>query len=203
MNFEKYGNLIKSFLQFNYPQRIQLESYDYFVKYSLNKIFSLNNRILFSNDTFSLKIVSFKLSTPKIETIECNGKNIINTPKLALSTQTSYVSELIVDVMLIKNDGEEEKVFSVSFGFIPVMVGYSIERLSIDEMEKTSGGYFIIKGGKKIVNCEERISYNYPFLLLKKKNSSLTCTWNLKVLIQCISLLLLILVQEYWINKMY
>lgn len=188
---EKQRNIeiIKKYLQYVYPEKIQLDSYNFFIIQSLPKI--LESQII-DTEHMIIKIekvwienVSFEneetfneieneeddidLSLPlSTNIIEPKTKNILDE---CISTQRSYTAKIMANISYsFKKNGLQNKTMEVlSLGRIPVMVGSKL-CLMKNDFNNFMKCYFVIKGSKKIVCMEERIAYNYPFLLTKKKD---------------------------------
>lgn len=153
--------LVKLFEKFNEPSKIQIDSFNYFLIHSLPRIFEKETIDL---PNFSLKIESIELETPTFDDID--GELIPSSPSLCIDRQITYWSRILANIRFLpKNKPDIPKTFSVCLGRLPIMVGSQLCTSHSVELK----GYFIIKGAKKIINMEERIAYNYPFLLSKKK----------------------------------
>lgn len=99
---------------------------------------------------------------------ETDGAVRAPSPMECLSRNMTYSSAVHIDVALTGAEGTEifEKVF---FGSVPVMVRSSLDPtsslsadqlISLGEDPKDPGGYFIIKGTRKVVNPQERAAGN-------------------------------------------
>lgn len=153
-------NLIREFLDLNHPEKIQLNSYNYFVHHSLPKILEKES---VESEQLSIRIENVKVS---LATDEVN--NEYTTPEKCLSSATTYSSEVLARLTYCfgENSKTKHSIKNVCLGRIPVMVGSDICHLKQQNNMKC---YFIVKGAKKVICMEERIAYNYPFLLSRKK----------------------------------
>ena len=111
------------------------------------------------------------------------------TPSDARLRDLTYESELYMDVHYVNysyNDEcekvihNEESVGRIPIGKIPLMVRskYCVlanmsraERIQAGECEQDQGGYFIIKGGEKVVVAQEKMANNFVYVFSNKVNS--------------------------------
>jgi DNA-directed RNA polymerase II subunit RPB2 len=152
--------LVKQFLSYNPPEKIQLNSFNYLIHHSVPRI--LEKEIIETNQmTLRIENIDVQMASSEVD------EGFV-TPEKCLSTSTTYSSEIIATITyFFKCDFGNRKTIKVCIGRIPVMVGSDICHLkNVNNIMKC---YFIVKGSKKVVCMEERITYNYPFLLAKKK----------------------------------
>jgi DNA-directed RNA polymerase II subunit RPB2 len=166
-------NLLQKFLKYNHSDKIQLDSFNYFLHHSVHNI--LENEVI-ENEFLYCKIESVKLNDPTHDGIPV-------TPEFCIENQLSYAGDLVITVnYYIKKNSQInkdistkhiKKTFTTTIGKIPFMVGYKCNDLDykVDFSNRLDNKcYFIVKGAKKVICMEERIAYNYPFLLNKKKD---------------------------------
>lgn len=147
--------LIQNFLTWNTPEKIQLDSYNYFINHSLPHILI--------DEMIETESVVLRITDVKV--IRQNDLS----PESCVLTATTYNAEIIATMVYhFKNSPHTTRnSIEVLLGKIPIMVGSQL--CSLYKETKIMKCYFIVKGAKKVVCMEERIAYNYPFLLNKKK----------------------------------
>lgn len=148
--------ILKKFLEYNKCEKIQLDAFNNFIHFSISNIL-LNQTI--KTNLYTFKIINVYLDRPKYTIKEC------------IKNDYTYNSNLIIDVYYNDINSKKIEINNINIGKIPIMVGCDLsEKLCIDDFK----GYFIIAGCKKIITMEERIAYNVPFLLYKKKEFKFT-----------------------------
>ena len=175
--------------------RHQLESYNNFVNYQMQRTIEMFNPITIKSvndydertDTFGLEVqISLKnlrFQHPQIH--ENNGATKTMMPQEARLRNFTYSSISTVDLhikYIIQNDDGEirtkEKVLqNIKLCSLPVMLKSSICILSqykhvsnvlTGECEMDCGGYFIIKGSEKTILCQERAAENRIYVFSGK-----------------------------------
>lgn len=154
--------IVKEFLELHYPEKMQLNSFNYFVYHSLPKIFE--KEVIEANN-YVLKIDSVMVEDASDE-LKIIDKIL---PEDCVTLSTTYSSEIKASITYFsKDDSSNSKhTINVSLGRLPVMVGSCL--CNLKDKTDVMKCYFIVKGAKKAICMEERIAYNYPFLLSKKK----------------------------------
>uniref|UniRef100_A0A6C0JBE8 DNA-directed RNA polymerase n=1 Tax=viral metagenome TaxID=1070528 RepID=A0A6C0JBE8_9ZZZZ len=145
---------VKSFLKINNIEAIQLKAFDFFCKHSIKKI--LEGKVIDTND-YKIIIKNVFLEPPELSITEC------------LKTLSTYSSVLYANIDCYYKNNNNSKTYNttVTMGEIPIMVGSCMCKVKPEDLRFKC--YFIIKGLKKYVTAEERISFNSVFLLAKKK----------------------------------
>ena len=178
-------NLINKFIKEYGPGNIQLETYNNFIIYGIDKIINQRNKIIIDNDKFKY-IIEFK--NPVIEnpyiTEEDRSITYI-TPNQCRYRDLFYDGVICVDIHEIKTDKlnivlEHNIHKRQIIGRIPIMI-YSIKcnlynktksyKTKNGECMYDSGGYFIIRGKERVLVGQERINYNTPYVFLQKASS--------------------------------
>jgi len=175
--------------------RHQLESYNNFVNYQMQRTIEMFNPITIKSvndydertDTFGLEVQinlkNLRFQHPQIH--ENNGATKTMMPQEARLRNFTYSSNSTVDLhikYIIQNDDGEirtkEKVLqNIKLCSLPVMLKSSICILSqykhisnvlTGECEMDCGGYFIIKGSEKTILCQERAAENRIYVFSGK-----------------------------------
>ena len=181
--------------------RHQLESYNNFVNYQMQRTIEMFNPITIKSvndydektETFGLEtkisLKNLRFQHPQIH--ENNGATKTMMPQEARLRNFTYSSNTIVDLhieYIIRNeDGEiktKNKILpNIKLCSLPVMLKSSICILSqykhvsnmlTGECNMDCGGYFIIKGSEKTVLCQERAAENRIYVF----NGKNTPKWD-------------------------
>jgi DNA-directed RNA polymerase, beta subunit/140 kD subunit len=156
-------NLVKEFLYFNPPEKIQLESYNYFVSHSVKKI--LEHETI-ETDQLTLRIENVEVEKASREA-GLSKKPFDFSPEECVNSATTYNAKIKAVISYFFKCNNKKSYVEICIGRLPVMVG---SNLCVHETVKDiMKCYFVVKGSKKVICMEERIAYNYPFLLSKKK----------------------------------
>ena len=181
--------------------RHQMESYNNFVNYQMQRTIEMFNPITIKSvndydeatDSFGLvvkmSLKNLRFHHPQIH--ENNGATKTMMPQEARLRNFTYSSNSIVDLNIeytVRNeDGEERKIEktlnNIKLCSLPVMLKSSICILSqykhvsnvlTGECDMDCGGYFIIKGSEKTVLCQERAAENRIYVF----NGKNTPKWD-------------------------
>jgi DNA-directed RNA polymerase II subunit RPB2 len=189
---EEPFTIIESYFRNQVSKRIvrhQLESYNNFINYQIEKTIKMFNPVTIHSDTdyiaeydkYSLEIQisfeNFKLYPPQIH--ENNGSTKLMFPREARMRNFTYASTMMIDIHIkyvIRDCEDMENVRYVSkiipkinIGKIPIMVKSDICVLTQNshinpsftgECAVDCGGYFIIKGSEKTILGQERAAEN-------------------------------------------
>lgn len=134
------SNVLKSYYDFNPPWKCQLDSFSHFINVMIPRIL-VGNTIKFDDDVLM------------IQSVEVKRTEQYYTPDECIERKLTYHYDLILTGSLSKGS-----TMSFVIGKIPMMI-----------TEGEMRGYFIIEGQMKMITMEEKIRYNIPFLLKKKK----------------------------------
>jgi len=167
--------------------RHQLESYNQFVTYQMQRTIDMFNPIVIHSDndyneetndyglTVKINLVNLKFYPPQI--YENNGATKIMMPQDARLRNFTYASSTTVDLLIqyvIRDANNDEKIIEknipkIKICNLPVMLKSSIcilkqyenvSPLQTGECSMDCGGYFIVKGSEKTVLCQERAAEN-------------------------------------------
>jgi len=163
----------------------QIESYNEFIDKKLVQIIQGFNPIQICHQyvpelknfkyKINLKITNPTLSKPHFQTQD--GTQLLMTPSLARMNNLTYCAQLNVDVNIMTETVNEDRVIEkqeasvsrVCIGKIPIMVKSKACVLNMipgvnephgSECRYDPGGYFIINGNEKVVISQDRISEN-------------------------------------------
>ena len=167
--------------------RHQLESYNNFVSYQMQRTIDMFNPIVVRSDndyiddideyglTIKINLINLKFYPPQI--YENNGATKIMMPQDARLRNFTYASNTTVDLQIqyiirdINNDIKiiEKQIPKIKICNLPVMLKSSIcilkqyensSQLQTGECSMDCGGYFIVKGSEKTILCQERAAEN-------------------------------------------
>jgi len=167
--------------------RHQLESYNNFVSYQMQRTIDMFNPIVVRSDndyiddideyglTIKINLINLKFYPPQI--YENNGATKIMMPQDARLRNFTYASNTTVDLHIqyiirdINNDIKiiEKQIPKIKICNLPVMLKSSIcilkqyensSQLQTGECSMDCGGYFIVKGSEKTILCQERAAEN-------------------------------------------
>jgi len=177
--------LINKYMKEYGPGNIQLESFNHFIMYGIDKIINQHYKVENDNDKFKY-IVEFK--NPIVENpyvIEEDRSVNMVTPNDCRYRDLFYEGILCVDIHEKKIDKSniilEHKIHKrYILGRIPVML-HSIKCNLYNKSETylqkcgecmyDKGGYFIIRGKERVLVAQERINYNIPYVFEQKRTS--------------------------------
>ncbi len=162
--------LLKSFVKERGWVKYQIDSFNNFVDFSMQKIMEEIGVVKLMAETgeFKLKFGKVEIGKPTIKEADGSVRSIF--PTEARMRNLSYLAPIWIDVIPLSGE-VEEKAERVNIGEIPVMVrsklcntfGMNEERLvKADEDPSDPGGYFIINGTERVLVLIEEISTNKP-----------------------------------------
>ena len=204
--------VIESYFKGQHLQRLvkhQLESYNNFVGYQINKTIEMFNPVhIASEQDFDVKsnkhaleifitFENFHIYRPQIQ--ENNGATKLMFPQEARLRNFTYASAMTIDIniKLVVRSGENlENVQTVykllpkiHIGKLPIMLKSNIcvltqykhvENANTGECKYDAGGYFIINGSEKTVLGQERAAENKVYCFNVSKNNT-KYTWQAEI----------------------
>ncbi len=181
--------------------RHQLESYNDFVQRQLSKTIEMFNPVnIASRESFhalsqkyqlelSVRFENLRVQRPQVN--ENNGSSKLMMPHDARTRNISYSAATMVDLhvtytvrrgqMMENVETTHEKITSVHLGKLPVMVKSHACILSqythstpaaMGECAYDLGGYFIVTGSEKTVQCQERKAENRVYVYDATKSTT-------------------------------
>ena len=181
--------------------RHQIESYNNFVNYQIQKTINMFNPVKITSeqdyvkelDLYSMEIhihfENFQLQRPQIH--ENNGASKLMFPQEARLRNFTYSSMMTLDmnIQYIVRSGKDmdqthshfNKIPNIHIGKLPIMLKSSIcvlnqyQHISHDvsgECQFDAGGYFIINGSEKTVLGQERAAENRIYCFDVSKNNT-------------------------------
>jgi len=199
-------DIIESYFKNCHLERLvrhQLESYNYFILYEIQKTIQMFNPMLIrteiehENDPEPTKIditinfKNFKILRPQI--FENNGSSKIMYPNEARLRNFTYSSQMTLDINITYEvkKGEKTEIVNkmmphINIGKIPIMLNSCLCSLQHSNAEEgaaecphDTGGYFIINGSEKTVIGQERAAENQVYCFNLKKNTKYS--WQAEV----------------------
>jgi len=203
-NNENPWTIIDSYFKGQHLQRLvrhQLESYNNFVGYQINKTIEMFNPVHIKSEQdydpnsgkYALELLvnfdNFHIYRPQIH--ENNGATKLMFPQEARLRNFTYASSMTVDMnikFIVKNGENLENTQTfyktlpqIHIGKLPIMLKSSICVLSqykhvennlTGECKYDTGGYFIINGSEKTVLGQERPGENRVYCFNVSKNNT-------------------------------
>ena len=196
--------IIESYFKAHHLERLvrhQLESYNNFVGYQINKTIEMFNPVTIASDNdydpvskkHSLEIVvnfvNFQIYRPQIH--ENNGATKLMFPQEARLRNFTYASAMTIDLnikYIIRTGASLDSVqilhkaiTKIHIGKLPIMLKSNIcvlnqykhvENTQLGECKYDAGGYFIINGSEKTVLGQERAAENRVYCYNVSKNNT-------------------------------
>jgi len=205
-------SIIESYFKGQHLQRLvrhQLESYNNFVGYQINKTIEMFNPVhIASEQDFDLKsgkhaleifitFENFHIYRPQIQ--ENNGATKLMFPQEARLRNFTYASAMTIDInikFVVRNGENLENIQTfyktlpqIHIGKLPIMLKSNIcvlnqykhvEHGNTGECKFDAGGYFIINGSEKTVLGQERAAENKVYCFNVSKNNT-KYTWQAEI----------------------
>lgn len=205
-------SIIDSYFKGQHLQRLvrhQLESYNNFVGYQINKTIEMFNPVHIASDQdfdaktgkHSLEIFitfeNFHIYRPQIQ--ENNGATKLMFPQEARLRNFTYASAMTIDINIkfVVRSGEKlentqtfyKTLPQIHIGKLPIMLNSNIcvltqykhvEHSNTGECKFDAGGYFIINGSEKTVLGQERAAENKVYCFNISKNNT-KYTWQAEI----------------------
>lgn len=166
----EFIDLIRSFEQEREWVKFQIESFNNFVDYGLQKIINEIGSINIVQGVEDLKLKFGKIEVEKPIVKESDGSVRIIHPNEARIRNLTYLAPIWVSITPIFN-GVQEKAERVHIGDLPVMVKSKLctlqgkdrkKLVEIGEDPNDPGSYFIINGTERVLVLIEEIASNKP-----------------------------------------
>lgn len=189
----QWENILDSYFKSNGFVKQQIESYNEFVEYDIQRIIDETGPIEIHTSPTSrggemhYTITFGKISVKKPVIRENDGTTNVLYPQEARNRSLTYHSALYCDITVktvkISTGEETVNVSKEQLGFIPIMVHSKFCLLNTKKTEKQlmdlneciydEGGYFIVSGNEKVVVAQERMPFNETFCFYKKPPSKI------------------------------
>lgn len=165
-----FVTLIKSFEEEKEWVKYQIESFNNFTDFGLQKIINEVGTVRVVQETENLKLKFGEVEIGKPVVNEADGSTRTIYPNEARIRNLTYMAPIYVTITPLYN-GVQEKPERVHIGDLPIMVRSKICMLSglnEDEMVNAGedptdpGGYFIINGTERVLVLIEEIASNKP-----------------------------------------
>jgi DNA-directed RNA polymerase II subunit RPB2 len=201
---EEPFTIIQSYFEGKQLERLsrhQIESYNNFVNYQMQKTIEMFNPIVIKSENdfipqtgeyglvIHLTITNLKFYPPQI--YENNGATKLMMPQEARLRNFTYSSSTTVDLFIkyhVRDTDNhvriiEKEIPQIRLCNLPVMLKSSICSLTqyknsannvTGECAMDCGGYFVVKGSEKTVICQERAAENRIYVF----NGKNTPKWN-------------------------
>jgi DNA-directed RNA polymerase II subunit RPB2 len=205
-------SIVESYFKGQHLQRLvrhQLESYNNFVGYQINKTIEMFNPVhIASEQDYDAKLgkhaleifitfENFHIYRPQIQ--ENNGATKLMFPQEARLRNFTYSCAMTVDInikFVVRNGEDLENVQTfyktlpkIHIGKLPIMLKSNIcvltqykhvEHANTGECKFDAGGYFIINGSEKTVLGQERAAENKVYCFNVSKNNT-KYTWQAEI----------------------
>lgn len=186
---EDSWTVISSYFEQKGLVRQQLDSFDMFVRRTMQEVVDENSTIVVKSvgtgktqfgQTIRLRFGQIYLSKSPVVT-EPDGKTVEVFPQEARLRDLTYASPLFIDVKKtsISETGQvDEHLYNkVPIGLMPIMLRSSYcvlnglsdrDLIELGECPYDQGGYFIINGTEKVLVAQERMATNIAYVFRKQ-----------------------------------
>ena len=166
-------NVINKYFSSSSLVKHQLDSFNHFVYYGIQKVIDDVGDISCENNNAECHIKFGKISLSTITHTETDGQTKELTPHDARLRNITYASTLYINIEVI-NGIETHSFPKCELGKIPIMVGseYCMLRSHHDEREchHDPKGYFIVSGSEKVMISQEKMNNNQVYIF--ERNNS-------------------------------
>jgi DNA-directed RNA polymerase subunit B len=173
-----YWKVMEAFFREEGLVRQHLESYNEFVRHTLQKIIDEigGMTIEVPGKTYEVRFETIEVGKPKITEVDGTEREVY--PKEVRIRNLTYSAPLYLDIVL--SDGVRETFERVHIGELPVMVKSDLcvlSKLSRDELIKLGedpdevGGYFIINGSERVIVALEDLAPNRILVEIDERGS--------------------------------
>lgn len=174
-------DLIDRFVKHYGLMSFHLDSYNDFVENGINQIIDENKHITVTakDQTYKIEFGDLVINSPVHKEINERVKKIY--PKKCTERDISYISNIFIDVLVKTPLGTKRLHKNVHIGSIPTMIKSKLCNLykikhdmhklaKLREDFYDNGGYFILKGSKKVIACQQQSpAYNMICVFSKRK----------------------------------
>jgi len=165
--------------------RYQIESFNNFIDFGLQKIINEVGTIRVAQEKEDLKIKFGEVSIGKPIVYESDGATRTIFPNEARIRNLHYTAPIFVKITPVIN-GVQEKPENVHIGDLPIMVKSKVcnlyglkeeELIAAGEDPTDPGGYFIVNGTERVIVLIEEIASNKP-IFEKTENNGVSVRIN-------------------------
>ena len=179
IKLDKAGKLLKNYIQYEGPVGSLIDEFNNWVTNKLIQQIQSQTLQLEEGEVTFDNLVLFR---PRVAT----GTNTWDelSPTMARNSGYSYLSEIYIDLVLNKDQENEETLRNAFLGKLPVMLGSILDNLhGKSEQEKVNlgesiydpYGYFIIKGTEKVILIQEQLRSNRFFIFNSSSKGNVVC----------------------------
>jgi DNA-directed RNA polymerase II subunit RPB2 len=178
LNTDEQFEIIQTYFEQYGIVRHQIEGYNDLIHNLIPHIINNSDPIRIQKEN---TIWEYKFANPVFHPCLSNGSDgqrVLITPNECRIKNLSYTSDLQVDVIVTEIDtvtgNTSSKLTSVILAKIPIMLKSDLcilhnknkeQCIEYFEGANDPGGYFIQRGGEKVLVAQERMANNYPFVL--------------------------------------
>ncbi|KYH39134.1 MAG: DNA-directed RNA polymerase subunit B [Candidatus Bathyarchaeota archaeon B23] len=173
-----YWEVMKAFFREEGLVRQHLESYNEFVRHTLQRIIDEIGGMIIEvpGRNYEVRFETIEVGKPKITEVDGTEREVY--PKEARIRNLTYSAPLYLDIVL--SDGVRETFERVHIGELPVMVKSDLcvlSRFSRDELIRIGedpdevGGYFIINGSERVIVALEDLAPNRVLVEIDERGS--------------------------------
>ncbi|MBN1432947.1 MAG: DNA-directed RNA polymerase subunit B'' [Methanomicrobiaceae archaeon] len=165
--------LSKSYFSREHVARHQLDSYNHFLEFNLQKVVD-EQRVIETdiaqrgkdNDPVWVELGNIRVEKPVVR--EADGSQSSLFPSEARLRNLTYAAPIMLDMILVQGDVRHDPV-TTTIGQLPVMVGSQVcnlagmsdeERIEQGEDSHDPGGYFIVNGSERVLMTLEDLASN-------------------------------------------
>lgn len=164
-------DVLKGYFEKNSLVKHQIDSFNNFAKYDIQKIVHDVGDVVFAKDGDIYTISFGDVTLGKVVHTEANGQQSLLYPHEARLRNISYCSTLYVGVCLSRN-GVVFECSKCELGKLPIMVGSMFCNLHkhVDRRECSHdlGGYFIVSGNEKVLISQEKMNNNSVYVFSRR-----------------------------------
>ncbi|MCX6777498.1 MAG: DNA-directed RNA polymerase subunit B'' [Candidatus Micrarchaeota archaeon] len=172
------GEMLETYFKENSLVRQHLESYNKFIRFSIQEIVEKVGTIEPNIEGYKLKFGKVRLEKPMI--VEADGSRRSITPMEARLRDLTYAAPVFLEITPVVHGVEQRGISEVFIGELPVMVKSKLchlEGMSDEELVEAGedatdpGGYFIINGSERVLVSIEDLAPN-RIMVSEEKNGA-------------------------------